>query len=80
MNTETGVQMVDTMRDTAWRFELNGMDDPSTMSFSGIGLSLRIGQLDFRRQLIHLDTSGNRVSVLTILPAFNDGSFSPTFE
>ena len=80
VNGPTGVEMVGTQRDTRWSFDLNGPDDPATISYSGIGLSPRLSTFEFRRQMIHLDTSGNRISVLTVLPALNSGSFSPTFE
>jgi hypothetical protein len=67
-NTEQGVVLPGTRRDTRWTFSLNGMDTPTTIQVEGTTHSARSVPFDFRRQLIHLGTSGNRVTLLRVSP------------
>jgi len=67
-NTTEGIVLPGTRRDTRWSFSLNGTDTPTTISVEGTTHSARSVPFNFRRQLIHLGTSGNRVTVLRVSP------------
>ena len=67
-NTAEGVELVHTRRDTRWSFSLNGTSSPKQVQVDGTMHSARTVPFDFRRQLIHLGTSGNRVTVLRVSP------------
>jgi len=67
-NSSEGIQLPGTRRDTRWSFSLNGTDSPTSIQVDGTTHSARSVPFHFRRQLIHLGTSGNRITVLRVSP------------
>jgi hypothetical protein len=67
-NTDAGVEMTQTRRDVSWSFTVDGPSSPQTVQVDGVAHSARSVAFDFRRELIHLGTSGNRVTLLKVRP------------
>jgi len=67
-NGDSGIDLPGTRRGTRWSFGVDSPQTPQSITVEGVTHSARSVPFDFRRQLIHLGTSGNRVTVLKISP------------
>ncbi len=74
------VTIAPSQRDTRWTFETTGPEQPADVRLVGTGIAATLGTLDFERQLLQLDTSGNRVNVLDFDATGLRATFTPSFE
>ena len=63
-----GKLMDEIRRDTRWSFQVEGPDNPRSVSGSDMQLAPRVPLLDFRRQQVQLDSGLGRLLLLEIRP------------
>jgi len=60
--------LVPSQQDTQWSFSLTGPHEASTLAVSNSDLGVRTGVFDLRRQVMQLDASARRASLLQVRP------------